>query len=119
MKKYIALLFILTCANLNAQGILIDPVEKTPEYVGGESALLEYLNSLDCRLLTVDEIPTSKAYIGCTISKHGDVRGVVLEKSSGSSTYDSLVVKHVRKMPNWIPIDREVYFILPIRACLQ
>ena len=97
----------------------LEPIEGSewmPEFLGGESELLKYINKNLKYPRTSDK---GRSVIRFVISEKGKVKDVQILKSSGSKILDNAAKKVVERMPDWEPAinngkARSVHFTLPI-----
>ena len=128
MKTILFLFALLFAAGLQAQTNDSEPpaftmVEEMPEYAGGQTALLQYLASINYPKEAQENDISGNVYVKFIIEKDGAVSSVEVAKSSGSELLDSVSVAHVQQMPAWKPGRQNakpvrVQYIVPIKFVL-
>lgn len=77
-------------------------------FYGGEEALNAFLKEK-----AIQKIPKAtgqtfdQAIISFTVNEKGSVHAITVEKSSGDSKVDKVLVNALNKMPNWKPAENE------------
>lgn len=97
---------------------VFDPVEKMPEFPGGEEALRRFFMRY---LQTPDELEAGgkvKVMIRFVVGKDGSLSAYAVQQSGGQ-VFDDEVVRVLKKMPKWSPGIQNgkpvaVYFSLPV-----
>lgn len=124
--KFLALLFILissATANIaDAQNTDSDAyavVDVAPEYVGGQTAMIEFLwKNLQYPAEAMEKNVQGTVYVSFIVEKDGSISNVVLKRDIGSGCGEE-AVRVVKMMPKWTPgkqNGKEVrtQFILPV-----
>ena len=100
-------------------------VEQVPEFPGGMSALVEYLQQeikypKKCREAGIE----GRTLITFVVKKNGKIKDIKIVRSSGNKLLDKEAVRVVKKMPKWKPGMHDgknvnVFFTLPITFKLR
>ena len=137
MKRYIKILFsfvllLFFCGNIYAQEIDVndttiyskDDVDVKPQFVGGEKALMKWLNeNIQYPISAAESAIQGKVYCGFVVEKDGLITNIEITKSVHISL-DNEVIRLVGKMPKWAPAVKNekivrCYFILPVSFILK
>lgn len=106
--------------DLGEETICLFPIEKMPEFPGGEEKLYEYLKK---SIKYPDSAKMSdikgNVYIGFVVEKDGSISNIQLLRGIGYGC-DEVALKAIKEMPNWIPGEQRgkkvrVKYTLPIR----
>lgn len=98
--------------------------EELPEFIGGEAALLEYMNSIEYPKEAMEKKMEGQPYARFTVAKDGNITDVEIAKSCGFPILDKALVKHVQNMPPWKPGTQngkavKVQYIIPVKFYLE
>lgn len=124
--KFIALLFMLfslACVNnANAQNSGSDVytvVEVAPAYVGGQTAMIQFLSTnLKYPAEAMEKNVQGTVYVSFIVEKDGSISNVVLKRDIGSGCGEE-AVRVVKMMPKWTPGKQKgkevrTQFVLPV-----
>ena len=132
MKKTILLLCVLFLAlgaqaqsvdNVNsnaAKESVYDQVEVKPEFPGGMSALVKYLQeNIKYPSAALAEKAQGKAFVRFVVEKDGSITNTEIIKSSGNIYLDKEALRVASNMPKWKPGMQQgkpvrVFFMLPV-----
>lgn len=103
-----------------------DVVEQMPDFPGGHSALLAYINK-NLRTPNLSEICgddfqcmlfNTRTIVRFVVTRNGNIRDAQAMKNPGGALSDS-IIKIVESMPRWIPgmqdgAPVDVYFTIPM-----
>lgn len=99
-------------------------VEKTPQYKGGESAVMEYLSrNISYPTLAREKGISGKVILRFVVTKTGSIGEVTVLRGIDSEC-DEEAIRVIKSLPDWIPgtqngIPVNVYFVIPIIFGLQ
>ena len=86
----------------NIDSIFIEP-EKYPNFVGGTTALLEFLDKILNKSIVADsKLKEGRVAISFIIDTVGNVKNFKIEKSYNTDV-DNEFLRALKLMPNWIP----------------
>ncbi len=132
MKKTILLLCVLFLAlgaqaqsvdNVNsnaAKESVYDQVEVKPEFPGGMSALVKYLQeNIKYPSAALAEKAQGKAFVRFVVEKDGSITNTEIIKSTGNIYLDKEALRVASNMPKWKPGMQQgnpvrVFFMLPV-----
>ena len=132
MKKTILLLCVLfltlgaqaqSVDNVNsnaAKESVYDQVEVKPEFPGGMSALVKYLQeNIKYPSAALAEKAQGKAFVRFVVEKDGSITNTEIIKSSGNIYLDKEALRVASNMPKWKPGMQQgkpvrVFFMLPV-----
>lgn len=103
---------------------LINPIEKEPEYPGGQTAMYKFLvDNIKFPEIALDNRIQGKIYVQFTIDSTGDIKNVKILKGVHSSL-DKEVIRAIQMMPCWQPAQRgneyiNVTYTVPINIYLN
>ncbi len=99
--------------------LLIQKEEQLPEFVGGEEALMNWIeDNITYPTMASSNSTEGKVVVTFDVNEDGTI-GNVKVKESADPVLDSEVVKKVETMPNWIPARQngrnvKVKYTLPV-----
>lgn len=132
MKKTILLLCVLfltlgaqaqSVDNVNsnaAKESVYDQVEVKPEFPGGMSALVKYLQeNIKYPSAALAEKAQGKAFVRFVVEKDGSITNTEIIKSTGNIYLDKEALRVASNMPKWKPGMQQgkpvrVFFMLPV-----
>ena len=100
-------------------------VDVLPEYVGGQSKLLEFISSNTKYPDAAQKAGNAgKVFVSFVVNKQGKVTSPKIAKSSGHKELDDAAIDVVELMPAWTPGKHEgkvvnVRFVLPVNFALK
>lgn len=125
--KYI-LILLLSFSGGIVKGQIYTSVEKSPEFPGGQPALLQYITK-NIQYTKADqekEGPSRTRYIRFVIDSLGNLTTPLIENKDSSkyTSFDKRLMEMLLKMPKWIPGEQDkkkvsVSFMIPMRIPLQ
>lgn len=114
MKAYktylVIILFVISINKLFPQSksdslFLIDP-ESPAQFKGGTAALMKYISdsvSQKINLCLDDKSNIQKVFVKFLINENGKISDVKVTRTSNVPQIDSIFVRAIRNMPDWIP----------------
>jgi TonB family protein len=98
--------------------------EVMPSYLGGESALMQYLATVKYPAKAREDDIEGTVYVQFSVDKEGNVTNVSIARTSGSSLLDETASNHVSKSKKWNPgLQRGqtvvVQYVIPIKFMLN
>jgi|GEM_PF-5299477 len=120
IKRNLAtLLLLVAAATMQAQN-KHTVVEQMPTFPGGNTALISYVNNemnypKDCMKNKID----GRVSLNFLVTSQGDIRNVIIVRSSGNRQLDNEALRIVKQMPKWNPGKQDgkavpVSYALPI-----
>jgi TonB family protein len=110
-NKYLILILVFISYNkLFAQSksdslILIEPASPA-EFKGGTPALIKYISDSVTKKINVcfdDKSHIQKVFVNFLINENGKISDVKVIRTSNVPQIDSVFVRAIRNMPDWIP----------------
>ncbi len=100
--------------------------EVLPEFLGGQTALLEYLNKVPYppKMYPNGGDLEATVYVQFFIEVDGKISEVEIARSSGHKLLDDSAIEHVKSMPKWKPAyfganPVRVQYVVPIKFKLS
>jgi len=103
MKRHLAtLIAIIAATAMQAQTAKF--AEQMPSFPGGSKALIAYINNeMNYPKQCIKDKADGRASLNFVVTKEGDIKNVIVTRSSGNRQLDNEAIRLVKQMPRWTP----------------
>ena len=130
LSAVMALIFIFSCGNLNAQGKepakkqVYKTVENMPVYPGGDDARVKFMiENVKYPAEAIKKNTQGTVFVDFIVQSDGALRDVKVQRGIGSGC-DEEAVRVIKLMPKWVPGTEkgkpvDVQFVMPVKFKLD